>query len=162
LVVISLIAMEQMGQSAKNAFGVAQNAANNFRNSLPSNIEIEMEQSNEKGHDVAAAKGFRGWVHGPTTFLVGEGGEPEFVDIKPKSKIKNIPRVKLDTQTDNSSIPPSPRRRINNSDERPQRNGKKHGVGNIIFENITIQSTANDGPELIRDFISQFKKINME
>ncbi len=34
-----------------------------------------------------AAKGFEGWVNRPTPFIMGEGGEPEYVSITPRSKM---------------------------------------------------------------------------
>lgn len=39
------------------------------------------------GQQLAAASGFHGWVHEPTTILAGEGGESERVDITPASKV---------------------------------------------------------------------------
>lgn len=38
-----------------------------------------------------AASGYSGWINGPTPFLVGEGGEPEFVSITPRSKMGEAP-----------------------------------------------------------------------
>jgi hypothetical protein len=34
-----------------------------------------------------AARGYRGWVNGPTLFLAGEGGQPEYVNIAPRNRV---------------------------------------------------------------------------
>jgi hypothetical protein len=39
-------------------------------------------------YDVAAADGFHGMVYGPTSFITGEGGRPERVDITPAGEMR--------------------------------------------------------------------------
>ncbi|MGB8644996.1 MAG: hypothetical protein WCF84_07145, partial [Anaerolineae bacterium] len=45
-------------------------------------------QAGSKGAPIAAAQGYAGWVTSATHFVAGEGSEPEYVNITPRSKAR--------------------------------------------------------------------------
>lgn len=81
-------AMDSMAQSADRAFKKAGESADRFDKRLKNMKDISFDF--ESGEPVIkAAGGFSGWVRKPTSFLIGEGGEPEFVSVIPRHRLEH-------------------------------------------------------------------------